>query len=485
MKIKNLIVTLSTAVFGGVVAIFLYAKVVTGQPVEKISIEPGQPVHLASWAGQDARDVTYPDFTFAAEKAIHCVVHIKVKSTQNVYAGSGNPFFDFFYGYREKQVPMENYVGSGVIISADGYIVTNNHVIATADEVEISLNDKRVLPAKIIGTDPTTDLALLKVDETGLPYLAYGNAEALRVGEWVLAVGNPYNLTSTVTAGIVSAKARHLGIITSSQLGIESFIQTDAAVNPGNSGGALVNTRGELVGINTAIASRTGDYSGNSFAIPVTIVENVIADLKEYGHVQRARLGVNIQEVTSEIVKEKGLGKIEGVYVASTREDGAAAAAGIKEGDVIKAINNVNVNSFSELQEQLSKYRPNDRVEVTIVRDKNIKQIPVTLRNTENNTQILRGDNENLVLGAKFEEISAGDKQRLRLRAGVRVKDVGEDKLKELGVRNGFIIVSVNDKPVNSAKDIQANINTVKPRGQILIRGVYPGGQTVLYGFEK
>jgi Do/DeqQ family serine protease len=484
MKIKNLIVTLITAVFGGVVAIFLYTKAVTGQTVEKISAEPARPVHLASWAGQDARDVTYPDFTFAAEKAIHCVVHIKVKSTQNVYSGSGNPFYDFFYGYREKQVPMENYVGSGVIISADGYIVTNNHVIARADEVEISLNDKRMLPAKIIGIDPTTDLALLKVDETGLPYLAYGDAEALRVGEWVLAVGNPYNLTSTVTAGIVSAKARHLGIITS-QIGIESFIQTDAAVNPGNSGGALVNIRGELVGINTAIASRTGDYSGNSFAIPVTIVQKVIADLKEYGHVQRARLGVNIEEVTSELVKEKGLGKIEGIYVAGTMEDGAAAAAGIREGDVIKAINNVNVNSFSELQEQLSKYRPSDRVEVTIIRDKNIKQIPVTLRNIDGNTEILRGDNENLVLGAKFEEISTGDKQRLRLRAGVRVKDAGDGKLKEMGVRNGFIIVSVNDKPVNSAKDIQANINAVESKGQILIRGIYPGGQTVLYGFEK
>jgi S1-C subfamily serine protease len=321
------------------------------------------------------------------------------------------------------------------------------------------------------------------VDETDMPFLTYGDTEVLRVGEWVLAVGNPYNLTSTVTAGIVSAKARQLGII-SSQLGIESFIQTDAAVNPGNSGGALVNTRGELVGINTAIASRTGDYSGNSFAIPVTIVQKIVADLKEFGYVQRAILGVSIQPVDDKFAKEKGL-KLEGVYVAGLRENGGAKAAGIKEGDVITAINNVPVNSFAELQEQISKFRPNDQVNVTVVRDKKTQQITVTLRNIDDNTQILRGDPSSGILGAKFEEVPAKDRQNLGINSGVRVKDMGEGKLRESGIREGFIITSVNDKPVNSASDIQAIVNSVQAQGRVLIAGVYPNGRVTYYVFAK
>ena len=295
MKIKNLFLMLLVSVCGGVIAVFAYTRITDYQ--ENISHVASSPIpfHLTSLDSQNIRDVSYPDLTYAAEKAINCVVHVKVKSTQTRYSGSGNPVYDFFYGYRgeRRQESVEAFVGSGVIISSDGYIVTNNHVIERAEEVEVSLNDKRVLPAKLIGVDPATDLALLKVDETDLPYLAYGDAEALRVGEWVLAVGNPYNLTSTVTAGIVSAKSRQLNVIprNASQIGIESFIQTDAAVNPGNSGGALVNMRGELVGINTVILSRTGDYSGNSFAIPVTITQKVVADLKEFGYVQRALLG--------------------------------------------------------------------------------------------------------------------------------------------------------------------------------------------------
>ena len=485
MKIKNLVLMFIVAVCGGMIAVFLYVRI-ADNPENLSYAAPSVPFHLASLDSQNIRDVSYPDLTFAAERAIHCVVHVKVKSTQTRYAGSGNPFYDFFYGYREKQVPMEAFVGSGVIISSDGYIVTNNHVIDKADEVEVSLNDKRIVPAKLIGADPTTDLALLKVDETDLPYLTYGDAEALRVGEWVLAVGNPYNLTSTVTAGIVSAKARQLNIIpgNASQLGIESFIQTDAAVNPGNSGGALVNMRGELVGINTAIASRTGSYSGNSFAIPATITQKVVADLKEFGYVQRALLGVSIQPIDDKFAKEKGL-KIEGIYVAGVTENGGAAAAGIKEGDVITKINNMTVNSFAELQEQISKYRPNDQVNVTIVRDKKTQQFTVTLRNIEGTTQILREDASSNILGAKFEEVSNKDRQNLDIKSGIKVKDVGQGKLKSAGIRNGFIITAVNDKPVHSTSDIQAIINTVEPKGRILINGVYPNGQVTYYVFAK
>ena len=483
MKIKNLASMLLVAVCGGIIAVFAYAKI-TDQPAGSLLAAHTAPYHFTALDPQNIRDVSYPDLTFAAEKAVHCVVHVKIKATQTRYAGSGNPFYDFFYGYRQERIPVEAFVGSGVIISADGYIVTNNHVIARADEVEVSLNDQRVLPAKVVGTDPTTDLALLKVDESDLPFLVYGDAEALRVGEWVLAVGNPYNLTSTVTAGIVSAKARHLGIITA-ELPIESFIQTDAAVNPGNSGGALVNTRGELVGINALIYSRTGDFSGYSFAIPVTIVQKVITDLKEFGFVQRALLGVDTQQIDDKFAKEKGL-KMEGIYVAAVRENGGAAAAGIKAGDVITAINDVPVNTFAELQEQISKYRPNDQVNVTVTRDKKTQQFTVTLRNIEGTTQILREDPSGSVLGAKFEEVPQKDKRALRINSGIKVKDIGEGKLKEdTSIRNGFIITSVNDRPVNSVNDIQAIVNAVEPSGRIVINGVYPNGQVAYYVVAK
>ena len=485
MKIKNVIVMFFTAVLGGFIAVYMYARLVDNRPeLLPVSDAPAQHLRYAALDTQGINDVNYPDFTFAAEKAIHCVVHVKVKSMQSVYSGSGNPFYDFFYGQRERQnIPREGF-GSGVIMSSDGYIITNNHVINKADEIEVVLNDKRVFSAKLVGADPNTDLALLKIDENNLPFLTYGNSETLRVGEWVLAVGNPYNLTSTVTAGIVSAKARQLGIIGSNstqQMGIESFIQTDAAVNPGNSGGALVNTRSELVGINTAIASQTGSYSGNSFAIPVTIVQKVIADLKEFGHVQRALLGIRIQEITSELAKEKDLGKIEGVYVAGVEEDGGAVAAGIKEGDVITAINNVPVNSTSELQEQVSKYRPNDQVSVAVVRNKKTQQYTVTLRNIDGNTKIVRGD----ILGAKLEEVSKKDIQNLGIKSGVKIKDVGEGKLRSVGIRDGFIITAVNDQPVKSTDDIQTILSSIKPEGRVIINGVYPNGKVVYYVFAK
>jgi len=485
MKIRNLFFMFLASVLGGIIAVFAYTRLSDSKEHVSSDMLPSH-FHLASLGSHNILDVSYPDLTFAAEKAVHCVVHVKVKAMEERYGS----IIDYLYG-RTQQIPREGF-GSGVIISSDGYVVTNNHVISGSDEIEVVLNDNRAFTAKIIGKDPSTDLALLKIEEKNLPYLTFGDSEATRVGEWVLAVGNPFNLMSTVTAGIVSAKGRQLNIAqqrprsqqSQPQVIIESYIQTDAAVNSGNSGGALVNIRGELIGINTLIYSRVGEFSGNAFAIPATIVQKVVSDLKEFGVVQRALLGVGLQPIDDKLAKEKDL-KLEGVYVAEVHENRSAYAAGIKVGDVITAVNGMSVNSVPELQEQISKYRPNDQVDVTVIRDKKTQQFKVTLRNIDGTTEILRGDNANTVFGAIFEEITNRDRQSLRIRSGIKVKDVGEGDLKELGIRNGFIITAVNDKPVNSAKDIQNIINSVEPKGRIMISGVYPNGQVTWYGFNK
>jgi len=470
---------LFVAICGGLVAIFVYAQITekkgdNSSNVTTSTSSSTSPFHLTAFDPHHIRDISFPDLTFAAEKAVHCVVHVKIKSLEDTYAN----IFDYFSG-RRSQVPREGFVGSGVIVSSDGYIVTNNHVIRRSEEIEVVLNDQRSFTATLVGTDSSTDLALLKIEETGLPFLAFGDSEAIRVGEWVLAVGNPYNLTSTVTSGIVSAKARRIGILdTRSQLGIESFIQTDAAVNPGNSGGALVNIRGELIGINTAIASRTGEFSGNAFAIPATIAEKVIGDLKEFGKVQRALLGITFNEKAD---KEK-----EELFIVNVQESWGAAIAGIKVGDVMTAINDVTIKTFSEFQGQISKYRPNDKIKVSIIRDKKTQHFDVILRNIDGTTEILRGDNSGDILGATFEAVSQKEKQDLGIKSGVRVKEVGQGKLSTVeGIRNGFIITSVNEKAVNSAKDIQAIIDSVDSGGQILIKGVNRRGSVSWHIFKK
>lgn len=306
------------------------------------------------------------DFVQAAEKSVQSVVHIKTKLNQDYYS---NPIQDFFFGNQPKHyqyiAPLAS--GSGVIISRDGYIVSNYHVVKDADIIEIILNDKRKYDAKVIGFDKVTDIVLLKINEINLPYIQYGNSDEIKVGQWVLAVGNPFNLTSTVTAGIVSAKARDINIM--SNYGIETFIQTDAAVNPGNSGGALVNTMGELIGINTAIASNTGSYTGYSFAIPANIVQKVVADLMEYGNVQRAFIGAAIVDLNADIARYFGITRTQGVYVYNVNPKGAAAYAGIKKGDIILKINNLEIKSLPQMQEQLAKYRPNDTINILVLRD--------------------------------------------------------------------------------------------------------------------
>jgi len=495
MKIRNLLFMFLASILGGLIAVSVYpGKSDSKEPSSSDAATPSRYAHLASLDPQSIRDVSFPDLTFAAEKAVHCVVHVRVKSFEQTY---GN-IWDYFYGRNPQQVPREGF-GSGVIVSADGYIVTNNHVVSRSEEIEVILNDKRSFTARIIGTDPSTDLALLKIDETNLPFLTFGDSEATRVGEWVLAVGNPFNLQSTVTAGIVSAKGRQLNIIGSSQRQrprqqetqqqqqqqpIESFIQTDAAINQGNSGGALVNIRGELIGINTLIYTRSGDFSGNAFAIPATITQKVFADLKEFGIVQRAMLGISMVDIDNNLAKEKDI-KLEGVYVASVTENRGAAAAGIKEGDVIISINNVAVNSMAEVQEQVFKYRPNDRVSVNVIRDKKPQQFSVTLRTPEGNTEIVRDNPSITIFGATFESVSQKEKQDLRINSGVKVKEVGQGNLRKAGVRNGYIITSVNDKPVNSVSDIQKIADEVEARGQIWTKGVYSNGQVTMYLFNK
>jgi serine protease Do len=470
---------------GGLMALFVYAKFFDQT---KIIYAPDQPmVRLAQLPSGGVAPV---DFTYAAERTVHAVVHVKVTSMQR--ESSGNSFYDFFFGYRDSKPEPVSGFGSGVIISNDGYIVTNNHVIDEADNISITLNDKRTYKAKLIGRDPDTDIAILKIDEKNLPFIPYGSSDDLKIGEWVLAVGNPYNLTSTVTAGIVSAKARNLSILSgggrggygndnNNNYGIESFIQTDAAVNPGNSGGALVNTRGELVGINTAIASPTGSYIGNSFAIPVTIVKKVAGDLIEYGKVQRALLGVSITDITSEIANKKGLDKIEGVLVSGIAEDGAAKLAGIQEGDIILSINKVDVNSTSELQEQISRYRPNDKVDVVISHENKRKQFTVTLRNMGGTTKIVTKESISSALGAQFAEVTPNELEKLGISSGVKILDPGKGRLREEGILKGFIITSINNKPVRSAEEVQRILSVI--RGVVNIEGIYPNGVVASYAF--
>lgn len=435
------------------------------------------------------------DFTLAAELSIHAVVHVKTKTPVQVqtFGGFNDPFFEYFFGPQQRrqpqqqETPMQEGSGSGVIISNDGYIVTNNHVIDRSKEIEVTLNDKRTFKATLVGADPNTDIALLKIDADNLPVIVFGNSDSLKVGEWVLAVGNPFNLTSTVTAGIVSAKARNINII-NSQMKIESFIQTDAAVNPGNSGGALVNTKGELVGINTAIASQTGSYAGYAFAVPTSIVQKVVSDIRQFGAVQRAVLGVSMQDITSELAKEKKLKTMEGAYVAEIVENSAAEKAGIKKEDVIIKVNDVDVKSSAQLQEQIGRYSPGDKVSITVLRDNKEVTMKAELKNRQGNTSVISASTNLDVLGADFKEISTKTKAQFQLDYGVEVKSLSKGKLQQAGVKQGFIIVKINNQAIRSVDDIEtaldAAINTNDQFKVLNVAGLYPNGKVAYYAIN-
>lgn len=419
------------------------------------------------------------DLSYAAERAVNSVVYIKVTThsrVQQAPSGYRDPFEDFFNEFfgrggsgsqRRYESPERKGAGSGVIISADGYIVTNNHVVEGADELQVKLNDNREFKARIIGTDKNTDLALIKVEAEDLPAITIGDSNDLKLGEWVLAIGNPFSLTSTVTAGIISAKARTLGAGANS---IESFIQTDAAINPGNSGGALVNTRGELIGINAMIYSQTGSYSGYGFAIPTTIMRKVVDDLKEFGTVQRAMLGVIGKDVSVYLDEqhEKGnnvdLGTLTGVYVNDVSQDGAAAQGGLQKGDVIIAIDGNTIEKFGQLQELMAGHRPGDKVEVTYLRNKKKHTTRLTLRNvqgTEGVVESIGGDK----MGAALRPLSDTEKQQLALRHGLMVTAVKNGKMSEAGITKGIIIMQVNDREMHTVADFDdavraANMST-------------------------
>ncbi|BAX81259.1 Do family serine endopeptidase [Labilibaculum antarcticum] len=477
MKVKLFLGKLAIAVLGGTIAILLFVLFVDKKE-RIISVPEARTTQLANHSFASVAQV---DLTYAAERSVKSVVHVKTLYSNEEY--QSNPFYDFLFGENGRQQQPKAILGSGsgVIISEDGYIVTNNHVVQGSNLINVVLYDKREYEGKLVGHDPYTDLALIKIDEKDLPKMDFGNSDAIKLGEWVLAVGNPFNLTSTVTAGIISAKARTLGL-TGNRMSIESFLQTDAAVNPGNSGGALVDAKGQLIGINTAIESRTGSYSGYSFAIPVTIVEKVIGDLKKYGEVQRAFIGVSIRTVDANLADEYKIDKIEGVYVADLNENGAAEESGIKKGDIILNIDGQVVNSSSELQEQVSKFHPGDKISVLIKRDKERKQIDVILRNKLGNTNVIKSK-DLAFLGAEFEPISTKEKYRLQINRGVRIKSLRSGKFKDEDIKEGFIIYKINETPISNVDDIKDALQSVKDGG-VFISGIYPDGSVKYYAFS-
>lgn len=430
---------------------------------------------------------TYPDFTFAAENGVKSVVHVKVVIRGQSQSQGPMDLFDFFFGYGSPNIQPRAQIGtgSGVIISRDGYIVTNNHVIEGASEVQVTLENNRSFTAEIIGTDKVTDIALLKIDAQNLPALEFGDSDALRLGEWVIAIGNPYNLRSTITAGIVSAKGRSMPTF-DGEFKIEAFIQTDAAVNPGNSGGALLNTEGKLVGINTAIASRTGSYTGYSFAVPSTIVKKVVNDMMKYnGVVQRALLGITMNEITDEFAREKNIKDLKGVYVYEVKPDGAAEKAGVKAGDILLTVNGTAVNTPTAVQEQISKYSPSDKVVLTLMRNNKEIRTEAVLQNQAGNTEVIRSGEDGIsnFLGAQLRPASKQLKQKLNIRSGIEVVAVTEGKMKDSGIRKGFVITHVNRESVATVADLAMAVQTAG-RG-ILLEGKYPNGTTYFYALNN
>ncbi len=432
----------------------------------------------------------YPDLTYAAENAVKAVVNIEAVQEVQMRSRSYDPFLEFFgipqeysRGGGQPRTQERRSGGSGVIVTGDGYIVTNNHVVSEATRLRVKLYDGRTFDAKVIGTDPATDVALIKIEAEDLPTLPFGSSDALRLGEWVLAIGSPFDLQSTITAGIVSAKARSFGAIPD-DFSIESFIQTDAAVNPGNSGGALVNTRGELVGINTMIKSSTGNYIGYSFAVPEAIVRKVFNDLKEYGVVQRAMLGITYTPVDQRFLdtdegKASGIEEIGGVYVASVLENGAASEAGVRKGDVIEAVDGVKLDAQTTLGEQIARHRPNDKVNLTVKRGTQTKQIEVVLRNKAGKTELVTRNDVDVVaaLGGRFQDAGTKLCRQLEIDGGVQVVQIKKGGiLARARVREGFVITHLNDRPVKSTGDLNALTDAIRS-----IDGIYPDGRSASY----
>jgi len=492
MNTKRIFGTLLIALIGSLIGIGIYSRMDRTRTVI-VQKESQTPVH---YTGLPASTFAAPDFRLAAEKSVHAVVHVKVVSQVKQY-GYDN-IQDWFFGNPRQMNHEMTGFGSGVIIDAEGHIVTNNHVIDGSNSIEVTLNDSRVMKASIVGRDPQTDVAVIKIKADNLQFLTFGNSNELEVGDWVLAVGNPFNLTSTVTAGIVSAKGRNIGIIGSgnqnplerqnpnqdpNRNGIESFIQTDAAVNPGNSGGALVNLQGELVGINTAIASQTGSYTGYSFAIPATIVRKAVSDIIEFGEVQRVVIGIQGRTVTPDDVDKENLKVNQGVFILDLTQDGGAVKAGLKTGDVIVALDGKKVSTMGDLQEQIVPRHPGDKVEVTVNRKGDEKEFPVILKTQTGEAKTVGSSEFWAYLGADLEKISDKDLEKLNIEGGVRVTKIHDGKFKDAGIREGFVITNINRAPVQDVQDVKSYIERIQ-KGGVFIEGIGPDGRNDYY-FRK
>lgn len=497
---KKIAINSLVSMGSALVIIALYALFIDkpGQESQTVvQAEQQQDFRLANYELIKSGKVAPIDFTFAANISTPAVVHVKKTFTQ-ARSNTNDLFRDFFgddyspfrFGEPRGAQPQQQVAsGSGVIISEDGYIVTNNHVVSNADKIQVTLFDKRSFEAELIGVDPSTDLALIKIDANDLPIIPFGNSDSANIGEWVLAVGNPFDLTSTVTAGIISAKGRNINILREqSRAPIESFIQTDAAVNPGNSGGALVNTDGELIGINTAIATPTGTYAGYSFAVPVNIAKKVVSDLMDFGVVQRAFLGVSIRDIDSELAEELGMREIKGVYVASVQEGSGAEEAGLKEGDIITGVNAAKIGSVSELQERVSQFRPGDKLSIRFIRNNREQIANVELKNNNNTTDVIEKETVDVLqlLGANFEDLSSSEKEEFGISGGVRVKSLQNGKLKNAtSMYEGFIITRVDQQRIKSLDDLVEVIGRKEKGDGVMIAGFYPRApyKTYYYAF--
>ena len=472
---RGILIALLSAAVGGLTA-YAVVNAMTKSQVRVVETSEGAQFRTVNLS-QD----NWPDFTYAAESAVDAVVYVKVVSTQTQQQAPSS-IFDFFFGFPEGGMPQQRErvgSGSGVIIREDGYIVTNNHVIDGATRIEVTLNNNQTYPATLVGTDPATDVALLKVEATGLPVIPFGDSDKLRLGEWVIAIGSPYDLRSTITAGIVSAKGRSMP--SNGEFKIESFIQTDAAVNPGNSGGALVDKAGNLVGINTAIISQTGSYTGYSFAVPSNIVKKIAYDLMDFGSVKRAVLGISMMPIDDKIAEELKLSSRNGVYIGEVSKSGAADKAGIKAGDILIAIDSTKITNPASVQEAVSRFSPGDNAVVTVLRDGKELKLDVTFKGTSQDTGTVSDDGSIAFYGSSIKAADEETLEKYGLKSGVQIVELGPGKLMEAGAVEGFIIQYVNDHPVKTPQEV---IDIVKKsKRTVFIEGVTPSGRTGYFGF--
>jgi len=477
MSRKNLVAVFAVAFFGSLLALNSN-KFISGSDEPAYNSIQSKQAELGANAVNVNYNTSVPkelDFTTIADLATNSVVHIRSSYSASIKSNG-------FYQY--KQGPSQS-SGSGVIVSDDGYIVTNNHVVEDAAEVHVVLNDNRSYDAKVVGTDPTTDLALIKIEAEGLAFMAYGDSDEVEVGQWVLAVGNPFNLTSTVTAGIISAKARNIGILRdeTNDIQVESFLQTDAVVNPGNSGGALIDINGRLIGINSAIASPTGSYAGYAFAIPVNLVKKVADDLLEFGVVQRGLLGIRINDVSAALAKQENLSVVQGVYVFEVQDGSGAEEGGIEEKDVIIGVDGKEVTNTSELQELVARHRPGDKVEIELLRGDEKMKVLVELHNLGGTTKIVKRVSEALVEGSVFENVQGEEAEKLHIKAGVKLKELGEGKWEEAGIEEGFIITEVDKNSVATVDQLKRLMPQLDGQRVILL-GVMENGDKTYYSVD-